>query len=68
MVLEVQENEIELLKVDDIRKILSCGKNKAYAIINQKDFPKVKIGGRYYVPKSEFIKWINNNLYKKYSL
>lgn len=66
--LEVQESKIELMTAKDIMQILSCGKNKVYAIINQKDFPKIKIGGRYYIPKTEFTNWINNNLYKKYTL
>lgn len=42
--------------------------NRTYDIVNQDDFPKIKIGKRSYIPKSEFEKWIKNYTGKEYRL
>ena len=60
--LEVQENNL-FYTAKDIQGILGCGKNKVYAIINMNGFPKIRIGKQFYIPKSEFYKWINKNVY-----
>lgn len=59
---------IEILAPKDIKNILGCGKNRTYDIINQKDFPKIKIGKRFYIPRDEFEKWLNNYLRKEYKI
>lgn len=52
----------KMMSVKDIATSLGCGKNKAYDIVKQKGFPKIKIGKQYYTPENEFNRWINNNL------
>ena len=59
---------IEILTVKDIKKSLGCGINRAYTIVNQNDFPKIKIGKRYYIPSNEYEKWLKNYLRKEYKL
>lgn len=56
------------LKVKDVQEILSCSKTKVYAIINQKSFPKIKIGKQFYIPFEAFKKWENTYLYKEFRL
>lgn len=56
----------EYLTAADIAKIIHCGKNKAYWLMHQPDFPSVKIGGRYLVSKDEFDKFMKQNVYKEY--
>lgn len=51
---------ITLLSVADVQKILGIGKTKAYYLFDQKDFPSFRIGGRYYVKKERFEKWIDD--------
>lgn len=51
-----------MLTVDDIRKVLSIGKNSAYELIYQKNFPILKISERKIrIPKDKFIEWIKSN-------
>lgn len=65
---EVIDIKKEMLTVKDIKESLGCGINRAYDIVNQKDFPKVKIGKRFYIPKDEYDKWIHSYLRKEYKI
>lgn len=58
------------LKINDIMKILNCGKNVAYKLITSKSIPYVQIGRNYYIPRDKFIKWISDssNRHRKYDL
>lgn len=58
----------EILTVKDVKKSLGCGINRAYDIIHQKDFPKIKIGNRYYIPREEYYKWLKDYTRKEYIL
>lgn len=55
-----------ILTVKDVKDILGCGINRAYDIVNQRDFPKVKIGKRMYIPEDEFERWLLTYLRKNY--
>jgi predicted DNA-binding transcriptional regulator AlpA len=49
-----------VLTVADIREILSIGRNAAYELMNQKDFPVYKIGKLYKrVNRDEFFQWLH---------
>ena len=51
-----------LLTVMDVKNILRIGKNSAYELINQKNFPILRISERKIrIPKDEFVKWIKTN-------
>jgi len=58
----------KMLKPKDVKEILGCGMQRAYAIINQDDFPKITIGKRYYIPQKAFEKWAENYTGKEYVL
>lgn len=47
----------------DIQSIMGCGKTKLYELLTNKTFPAIKIGRQFYVPKAEFDKWVERNLY-----
>lgn len=55
----------EYLTVKDVQNILGLGKSSAYKLIEQKDFPKVKIGGSYRIPLEEFNVYMKRHLYKE---
>lgn len=57
-----------MLSVKDIKDILGCSNDKAYAIVRHKGFPSIKIGRQYYTPQHEFEKWVKRNLYSKIEL
>ena len=42
------------LNVQDITEILRVGRKAAYQIVNRADFPKVKIGNRFLIPRDRF--------------
>lgn len=52
----------------EIQELLKLSKNTAYRLINQPDFPKLKIGGSIRVPKDEFIKFIKRYIGKDFDL
>ncbi|MCL2313470.1 MAG: helix-turn-helix domain-containing protein [Firmicutes bacterium] len=54
------ENEIELLTIEEMEKILKISRSKAYMLIKQKDFPVVKIGKCVRVSKKDLLKWLRN--------
>lgn len=60
-------NEKEYLNVKDIQGILNLGKNKTYELIRQDDFPKIKIGKKYFIPRNEFETFMKRLLYKEYT-
>ena len=49
----------EVYTVADIMEKLNIGKNTAYELIKQNDFPVIKIKSTYRVPKKSFDEWIN---------
>jgi predicted DNA-binding transcriptional regulator AlpA len=49
------------LCADDVAGVLGISRAGAYTLIKSNGFPRIKIGGRYVVPKNKFIDWINQN-------
>lgn len=59
---------MEYYTVADVQKILKFSRKKTYALVNQPDFPKMKIGREIRIPKEEFEKFLKHLLYKEYTL
>lgn len=57
-----------MMTVNDVKKYFGCGINRAYDIVNQRDFPKIKIGRRIYIPEEDFTKWCKSYLRKEYKI
>jgi len=55
----------ELMTVKELQSYLGIGKDKAYKLVKNKSFPVVKIGGRYYVIKHNFVRWLENQTGKQ---
>jgi len=47
-----------LLKVKDVQKVLCVSKNVAYELVNSKNFPSVRIGRSFRVPREALKTWI----------
>jgi len=61
------DNELPVLyTVADIQKIFQCGQEKAYALVNAKGFPKLRVNRRILVPKDKLEKWINTYTSKEF--
>lgn len=54
---EKDEYEKDVLEVSDIKKILGCGINQAYALVKSKAFHTVKVGRKIKIPKESFYRW-----------
>ena len=46
------------MTIKELQSYLGIGKDKAYKLVKSKSFPAMKIGGRYYVIKPDFVSWI----------
>ena len=57
--------DIVIYDIKDIQRVLKIGKNNAYKLFQLPNFPIIKIGKKYLVPKDEFEKWVKNSIYKK---
>ena len=55
------------LTVKEAGEILNIGKTKMYELVNQPDFPKVKMGRKILIPESEFNNFMKRYLYKTYT-
>jgi excisionase family DNA binding protein len=47
------------LNVEEIATILKISKGKAYELVRQGSFPKIKIGKRIIIPFNKFITWLD---------
>lgn len=48
-----------MLDVKTVKDILGISQTSVYELVKQKDFPSIKISGRYIVPKDKFREWID---------
>ena len=53
-----------MLSVSQVAKVLGISRTRSYELVNEKGFPKIKIGTRIVVPKDEFKLWIQKKLRK----
>ena len=53
-----------MLSVSQVAKALGISRTRSYELVNEKGFPKVKIGTRIVVPKDEFRSWIKKEIKK----
>ncbi|APH07218.1 hypothetical protein A9C19_20680 (plasmid) [Bacillus weihaiensis] len=54
-------NEDELLKADEVAKIIGKSKRVAYEIMDEKDFPLIRIRRSKRVLKSDFFEWLRQS-------
>ena len=53
-----------MLSVSQVAKVLGISRTRSYELVNEKGFPKIKIGTRIVVPKDEFMLWIQKEIKK----
>jgi len=49
----------------DISDYLRVNVNKAYELFHREDFPSLKLGGRYIIPREKFLKWLDKEIDEK---
>jgi len=50
-----------LYNVDDIQAIFNMNKSTAYKLMQSPNFPRMKIGGRYYITEENLLKFLKQN-------
>lgn len=55
------------LTVNEVKEILRLGKTKTYELVNQPDFPTIRIGKKILIPEKEFQDFIKRYMYKQYT-
>ena len=53
-----------MISVSQVAKVLGISRTRSYELVNEKGFPKIKIGTRIVVPKDEFKLWIKKEIKK----
>ena len=49
------------LNAKTVAKVLGVSPSSGYELMNQKNFPTLKIGNRIIVPTERFIQWVERN-------
>lgn len=57
-----------LLNVKELMAELGIGRDFAYALMQSKGFPSIRIGKRYFVEKDALHNWLTRNQNKEYTL
>lgn len=60
--MDIQDKDY--LTVKDLQDYLGFGKNKIYTLVNQNDFPKIKIGKNFLIPREELNIYLKRKIYK----
>lgn len=47
--------------VEDIQRLLGIGRNTAYKLVSEKDFPAIYVGNRIVIPADLFQAWIGKH-------
>lgn len=55
----------KMLSVRELQELIGCGRNKIYQILASNTIRYIQIGKQYYIPQSEYDKWVNRNLSKQ---
>lgn len=58
------DREITLFTIDEVKKFLKIGTNKAYELVAQKKIPSIKLGNSIRVPKQALLDWIEKETAK----
>ena len=53
------------LNAEMVAKVLGVSISSAYELMHEKDFPSVRIGKRFIVPREDFKAWIENYVERK---
>ena len=53
------------LNAELLAKVLGVGVSSAYELMHEKDFPSVRIGKRFIVPREDLKAWIENYVERK---
>ena len=47
-----------MLNANQVKDVLGLSLSGAYALMQQKDFPSIRVGGKILTPRDKFFEWI----------
>ena len=50
-----------MLNAETLAKVLGVAPSSAYELMDEKDFPTLKVGNRLVIPKEDFIAWVRSH-------
>lgn len=56
----MKSNEKVVMTVDELCEIMGICKPAAYALCHREDFPAIKVGKRFLIPRDRFYAWLNS--------
>lgn len=59
------EDKERIYTIKDIQEIFQISHNTAYKLVNSRNFPKIKINRRLYIPERQLRKWIDLHIFKE---
>jgi excisionase family DNA binding protein len=58
----ITEQELPLvMRVEDVQRALSISRLKAYELVHQQGFPTLRIGRAIRVPRTLFLRWVEES-------
>lgn len=60
-----QKDERLTYTVAEVKRLLGIGNNRAYELVHRRDFPAIKIGQRWHIPKDKFKEWLDEQTEKE---
>ncbi len=57
-----------VLSAKEVADYIGMAKSNVYELINRVDFPAFRIGKRVFIPRDQFLDWINNQVEAKEDL
>lgn len=51
--------------VEDMQRLLGIGRNSAYKLVAEKDFPSIYVGNRIVIPVDLFQSWIEKQAHRR---
>ena len=54
----------DVMNAEQLASALQISKSGAYALLNQADFPTLRVGGRKLVVKADLLEWLRNRTNK----
>lgn len=60
---QVQDSVVQVIKVEDLARMLSIGRNTAYELVRSGKIRSVKIGRTYRIPRTAVEEYLNTSQY-----
>lgn len=60
---DIDPNQVQVYTVAEVKTMLAISRPAVYELLKRDDFPCVKIGTGWKIPKKAFHEWLNNSRY-----